>query len=236
MPYKVNKNICLANKTIEFLTILCYTIQSCTNMGDVMIVKNNEQGNTMIQTIMYICILIALSTAIAKNISGIFGRYKTGRLAQQVVELKKSIIQFSAVDEDYTTVSEEALETSKSLPLDMRNLRHALGGVIEFGPTTEITGSTPPLATDRYMYYITFKSIHQPACIEILSHGQFFTDGSELDTIIINRNIAWNYRFSQFSTSHIANVRQLQQQYLSISEAISSCNRKVDNEITWIFT
>ena len=75
-------------------------------MGDVMIVKNNEQGNTMIQTILYFCILIALSVSIAKNISGIFGRYKTGRISQQVVELKKSIIQYSAVDEDYMNVTE----------------------------------------------------------------------------------------------------------------------------------
>jgi hypothetical protein len=205
-------------------------------MGDVMIVKNNEQGNTMIQTILYFCILIALSVSIAKNISGIFGRYKTGRISQQVVELKKAIIQYSAVDEDYTNVTEEALENSNSIPLDMRALRHALGGKIEFGPTTEITSSNPVLATDRYMYYITFWSVNKNACVEVLSKGQFFTDGSELDAIIINDNIAWNYTFSQFETNHIASVNKLQRQYLSLSEAISSCTRKIDNKITWIFT
>ncbi len=201
-----------------------------------MIVKNNEQGNTMIQTIMYICILIALSTSIAKNVSGVFGRYKTGRLSQQVVELKKAIIQFGAVDEDYTSLSEEAMDSSNSIPLDMRDLRHALGGKIEFGPATEISSSNPLRPTDRYMYYITFNAIHKSACIEVLSHGQFFTNGSELDTVIINDNIAWNYRFSQFESDHIPSIRQLEQQFLSIPEAISSCNRNADNKITWIFT
>lgn len=201
-----------------------------------MIEKSNERGNTMIQTIMYICILIALSTAIAKNISGIFGRYKVGRISQQLVELKKAIIQHSAVDEDYTLITEENMEKSNSMPLDLRDFRHALGGKIEIGAAIEISSSNPPLPTDKYMYYVTFHAVHKQACVEILSHGQFFTDGSELDTVIINNNVAWNYQFSQFETNHIPSVNQLQQQYLSIQEAIASCTRNADNLITWIFT
>lgn len=201
-----------------------------------MMAKNNEQGSTMIETIMYICILIALGTTLAQGVVRVFNRYQTGRLAQQIIDLKKAIIHFTAADEDYTKLAEEEMIKHKAIPFDMQNMLHAMNGKIEFGPSTEVAIHDPDNTNYKYMFYITFKDIDKEACIELLTQGQFYGDGSEMDSLIINHNYGWKYPFSLFSLTGLGYITTLTEQRLDMKDAIKGCVKTKDNEITWIFS
>ena len=241
---------------------------------------NNQHGYTMLETIMYVGLLLILGTTLAKYAHAVMLRYKTGRTAQQVLELKKAIIQYSASDEDYSDISVLAMDTSASLPLDMRTgnpsvARHALGGTVQIGPAAELkenteeTTNTDPAPDDPedpeepetpavltedqrkmyYMFYIRFNGIPQASCSEILTQGQFYGDGSEMDTLIVN-NQAWRYRYSFFdftlSDIQVSNTKTLVPTgtgadaapsiRLTISEALAACSDKNNNRIIWIFS
>ena len=206
--------------------------------------RSNESGRTMLETIMYLGLLIVIGASAAQHMHQAFRRYKIGRTAQQVIDFKKAVIQFTAADEDYTNLSVINMDAEHSVPLDMRatkntNMaRHALGGSVTTGPVgTE--------GNDRYLFYITFNNLFQGGCVEILTQGQFYGNGSELDTLIINNKHAWRYPYSFYNTTSIDNVHILAPAsanapvasiHLNITEALEACSQKKDNTITWIFS
>lgn len=196
--------------------------------------QNNEQGSTMIETLLYLCVLIMLGATISKGVINVFSRYRTGRMSQQLIDLKKAISHYTAADEDYSTLTEEGMLTNKGLPLDLQNLNHAMNGKIEFGPASEIAYDLN--SNNRYMFYITFYDVDKEACIEILTQGQFYGDGSEMDALIVNQSYGWNYQYSLFSLDGIAHVSQLNHQTLDLENAMRGCTRNKDNQITWIFS
>lgn len=198
--------------------------------------KNNETGYTMIETIMYISILGVLGVVLASYANAVFTRYKTGRIAQQILDLKKAILSYTAAEEDYSTLDKTKMQKDKAIPLDMRDLHHALGGSIELGPVGNST-------TSKYLYYITFSGIYQKGCIELLSQGQFYGDGSEMDTLIVNDRTAWYYDGSFYDSSDIPTRHRMQSASNpaisvrpTMEQITNACNRKDDNSITWIFS
>lgn len=208
---------------------------------------NNQKGYTMLETIMYISLLIVLGGVLAGYAHTVLNRYKTGRTAQQILDLKKAIVYFTAADENYGNLS--ALEMSKhnSVPLDMRapdnRIRHALNGEVNIGPATELMGEN---ADSDFMFYVTFNGIYQGACVELLTQGQFYGDGSEMDTLIVNNTHAWRYEYSFYDTQKISQVVTLTPASngitnavsisLTISDALAACTQKQNNSITWIFS
>lgn len=203
---------------------------------------SSEKGYTMIETIMYISILIVLGGVLASYAGKVIARYKTGRACQQIIDLKKAITNFTAADDDYSKLSEEAMSSAKAVPLDMLDLHHSLGGRAYFGPLSELTGGAG--INDKYLFYITFERIPRPSCVEILTQGQFFGDGSDMDTLIVNNKSAWRYQHSFYDTAGILNVYQILSASpqtpasirLNISDAIGACSDKMQNTITWIFS
>jgi hypothetical protein len=201
-----------------------------------MAINNNEHGSTMLETILYICVLIALGTTLAQGAARVFHRYNVGRASQQVIDLKKTILMFTAADEDYTRVSNENLINANAVPIDMKNLRHALGGEIIVGCASDYENAKDDSeAINKYMYFITFKDISQGPCTEIITQGQFFSAGSEVDTYIIN-NTYWKYKKSLFNKGDIPSSKELSHQHLSIEQALNACSKKKNNTITWIFS
>lgn len=199
----------------------------------------SEKGYTMLETIMYIGILGTLGAILASYAGAVFTRYKTGRIAQQILDLKKAIITYTAANEDYSTLDPKKMQNDKAVPIDMRDLRHALGGKIEFGPVGD--GSVD--VNDKYLFYITFNTIYQKGCIELLTQGQFYGDGSDMDSLIVNGETSWSYERSFYDTSNIkiryemkaasgitASIRP------TLEQVIKACDRKDNNNITWIFS
>ena len=70
----------------------------------------SEKGYTMLETIMYIGILGTLGAILASYASEVFGRYKTGRIAQQILDLKKAIITYTAASEDSSELDMQKMQ------------------------------------------------------------------------------------------------------------------------------
>lgn len=209
---------------------------------------SNETGYTMLETIMYISVLIVLGGVLAKYVHTVFERYKTGRAAQQVVDLKKAIMQYTAKDEDYRKLDLEEMVTHRALPYDLMSRTNALGGNVLLGPVSKI-GTTPSDdAKDNYMFYITFDGLPQASCVELLSQNQFYGGGTDIDCIIANDATLWGYEYSLFngcgeSNPTSENVARMTDNggesisdKITISKAIEACSKKTNNKITWIFS
>ena len=211
---------------------------------------SNEQGNTMLQTILYIGFLIIIGGWLASIANNAMQRYKLGRVSQQILDLKKAVSHFTATTEDYSNLTIAAMNAGSSLPMDMRTgnnttAKHALGGEVKLGPATDIISGTEK-PDYKYLFYITFKNINRKACVELLSQGQFYGDGSDLDTLIVNSRKAWRYKYSIYPETGISHVTELtigtgsassaQSIHLTVTEALDACTDKNNNTITWIFS
>jgi len=220
----------------------------------------NEHGYTMVETTLYISILIILGGVLAGYAHNAMLRYKTGRTTQQVIDLKKAVIQFTAADEDYSKLTIENMDKGNSLPLDMRTGNsstaiHALDGSVDVGPASKAplndTGKNK-----NFMFFIKFDNLYRKGCVEILTQGQFYGDGSELDTLIVNGTEAWRYKYSFYDLSKYndgtgssvseenkhtlepesSSVADAPSIRLSISDAVHACSKKENNTIVWVFS
>ncbi len=198
--------------------------------------QNNEKGYTMIETIMYISILGVLGVILASYAGSVITRYKTGRITQQIIDLKKAITNYTAADEDYTNLDMTKMQEDKAVPLDMRDLHHALSGRILFGPVGNNT-------TEKYLFYITFENIYRKGCAELLSQGQFYDDGANLDTLIVNNKTAWFYEHSFYNTTSFQTRYEIKSNAgVAISirptmdQIMKACDDEENNSITWIFS
>ena len=208
---------------------------------------DNDKGYTMIETLMYISLLIILGGVLAGYAHSIMLRYRTGRAAQQVIDLRKAIVHFTAADEDYSKLTIEGMDTGHSLPADMRTgshdrAIHALGGELKLGPI-EQEPLNDTSDNKNYMFFIQFNNVPQKSCTEILTQGQFYGDGSELDSLIVN-STAFKYQHSfynvgQYSdgTNSITSIKTYSTSIRpNIAEAVKACSSKKNNNITWIFS
>lgn len=198
--------------------------------------QNNEKGYTMIETILYIGILGVLGAILASYAGSVITRYKTGRITQQIVDLKKAIINYTAADEDYTSLDMTKMQEDKAVPLDMRDLHHALSGRILFGPVGNGTN-------EKYLFYITFENIYRQGCVELLSQGQFYGDGSDMDTLIVNNKTAWFYEHSFYDTTSFQTRYEIRSNGSvaigirpTMDQIMKACDDEENNSITWIFS
>ena len=208
--------------------------------------KANQRGYTMIEVLLYISILGVLGVVLTNYAYRGFTRYRTGRVAQQIIELKRAILQYTAVYDDYTNLRISDMHTKRALPLDMRNsateARHALGGAITLGPSTELPYATENNTENNYMFYMTFHSVSPAACVEILTQGQFYSDGGDLDAIITSEEGSQTYNLfyyeHSFFNSTLAKLpaNKIQMNRLTVDQARAACTGQTSNTITWIFS
>lgn len=217
----------------------------------------NEKGTTMIETIMYVGFLILLGSILGSYTGTVFKRYKTGRAAQQLIDLKKSILQYTAASEDYQTLTLNKMKADKALPLDMMSGMHALGGNIKLGPTLDAdvthksnhNNITIQLGCKEenlnpFLFYIVFEAVPQPACMELLTQGQYFGEGGDLDTIIVNNQTAWQYDYSfiylddigGFTKIRLENTPGTNNNHPQIKDAATACSEKDKNTLIWVFS
>jgi hypothetical protein len=151
------------------------------------------------------------------------------------------------------------MQRDNVLSMDLKNGIHALGGGIDLGSAINYKDETnSPIAdTDtvdnKYMYYIQFNGLSPEACTEVVTQGPFYSDSSDLDTLIVNNAYLWRYKYSHFK-HNFPFTNEVELEYtgevvpgttdrkiiptitLSIADAVKACNRKKDNIITWIFS
>ncbi len=211
-----------------------------------MTASSDEKGYTMLETIMYISLMILLGTSIAVYIGNVFTRYKTGRVTQQVVDLKKAISQYTAAAADYQELrlskegDKNGMMEDKALPLDMKAGVHALGGKIKLGPAADLLAVGNNEQIYNYMFYIIFENLPQKSCMEIITQGQFYGNGSDLDALMVNDYIAM-YPYSLFPADGYTRIKdennkEIMPQNIHITKALEICDKQNDNQITWIFS
>lgn len=208
----------------------------------------NEYGSTMLETIMYISVMIVLGGVLAKYVHTVFERYKTGRVSQQVVDLKNAVSQYTATAEDYSKLDIDNMVKDRALPFDLMSKANALGGNILLGPVSKMSETPSANPNDNYMFYITFEGLPQASCIELLSQGQFYGGGSDIDCIIANDEIRWGYEYSLYEScgksnpksenvaKMVGNKAESITDKVTLSAAVTACSRKNNNKITWIFS
>lgn len=218
---------------------------------------SDEAGYTMLETIMYISIMIVLSISIMRYINTAFTRYKTGRVSQQVVDLKKAIMEFTAIDEDYRNLTLIDMADKRAIPYDLLKSyskpqnnapdtisypKHALGGNVKLGCVRQKLEEEHKPSTslqNNYMFYITFEGIPRESCIELLIQGQFYGGGTDMDSIIVNNSNLWQYQHSLYPKTGLTlmplpeNATGID---ISVTQALDTCSRTLDNQITWIFS
>lgn len=234
---------------------------------------SNEKGYTMLEVIMYTGLIIILTASIASMVSNVFYRYKIGRINQQVIDIKKTITYYTATWENYGDYDDGsgAIEDSNHflsfgrmqqdnvLPMDLKNGLHALGGSIDVGCAINYKDeygnavANDDATNNTYMFYIQFDGLTPEACIEVVTQGPFYRDSSDLDTLIVNNDYLWKYKYSHFNytgydfnettleyTGQVVpgttNQKAVPTISLSIVDAVKACNREKDNIITWIFS
>lgn len=202
----------------------------------------NEKGYTMLEAIMYISLMIVLGTVLAKYVHTVFQRYKTGRVAQQVIDIKKAVMFFTAADEDYSKLTLDEMVEKRALPYDLLSKRSSLGGPIKLGPVSALVSS--PDINDNYMFYITFENLPDKSCIELLTQGQFYGGGTDIDSILVNGTHAWRYQYSLYNTTEIHSIVTISLKpnqtnasiEVTIDKALEACSKNDNNKITWIFS
>lgn len=208
---------------------------------------SNQRGYTMMEVILYISILGVLGIVLTNFAYRGFTRYRIGRVAQQVIDLKRAVLQYSAVYDDYLSIKLEDMHNKKSIPLDMRNstteARHALGGAVTLGASTDLPYATEDYTDNKYMFYMTFSTISHSSCVEILTQGHFYSDGGDLDSIITNNEDApgsynlFYYEHSFFGSSLAKKPEnKIKMNRLTVDQAQEACPSQSRNSITWIFS
>lgn len=236
--------------------------------------SSNEKGYTMLEVIMYTGLIIILTGTIANLVSNVFYRYKIGRINQQVIDLKKTISYYTATWENYGEYDDEAntqidrkrilslarMQEDNALSMDLKNGIHALAGSFDLGSAINYKDEgLAPIAdnsevNNKYMFYIQFSNLLPDACIEIITQGPFYSDSSDLDTLIVNNKYIWKYQYSHFKETNsiwekettleygeanvdpATNKKIIPSIFLSISDAQEACSREKNNLITWIFS
>ena len=76
----------------------------------------NQRGYTMIEVILYITILGVLGVVLTNYAYRGFTRYRVGRTTQQVMELKRAILQYTAVYDNYLSLNINDMHEKKAIP------------------------------------------------------------------------------------------------------------------------
>ena len=183
-----------------------------------MIKSSNEKGYTMLEVVMYTGLIIILTGTIASMVSNVFYRYKIGRINQQVVDLKKTIVYYTSTWDNYGEFENDLGNTSTNkrflsysnlqrdnvLPMELKNGIHALSGAIDVGSAINYKDiadnyiANEDNVNNKYMYYIRFSGLTPEACVEVITQGPFYNDSSDLDTLLVNDRHMWKYKYSHF--------------------------------------
>lgn len=183
-----------------------------------------QSGRTMLEAIGYISVMIAVTIALTATVNSGYDRFRTGRINQQLVDLKKVISQRYVAAENYKDVSFQTLVDEKIVPHDMvgkhNRPTHAFGGFVSIGK-----------AGNNELYVITFQDVPQKACIELGSKLWVVNDGSDLYSMTINSiTWAWNEYNPDFFAGSIRNHLLP----ATVADVSKACNQK-SNNIRWSF-
>ena len=130
----------------------------------------NQKGYTLLESIMFIGVITAVSIGIINVVSSMLDRYKISRLTSQVAELQKSINVRFAASENYKKLTAKLIKDENLAPGDIswegENMIHKYNGTVEVSPTL-----------GNRAYDIKFYNLPKKPCMELAiqnwSHDQY---------------------------------------------------------------
>ncbi len=175
----------------------------------------NQRGYTLLESIMFIAVITAISIGIVKVINSMLDRYKISRLTSQVTELQKMINVRFAASENYRKLNLSLISAEKLYPGDINwdgtKMLHKYGGDIDV--KSKLSGRA---------YDITFKQLPKTACVELAIQNWAHDQYSNLIHMNVN-----GYPVKWRNATYIMP--------LSVVKAETLCSKELDNEIIWRF-
>ncbi len=175
----------------------------------------NQKGYTLLESIMFIAVITAVSIGIVKVVSSMLDRYKISRLTSQVAELQKSINVRFAASENYKKLTAKLIKDENLAPGDIswegEIMIHKYNGKVEVLPTL-----------GNRAYEIKFNDLPKKPCMELAiqnwSHDQY----SNLIHMKVN-GVPAKWRNATYIMP------------LSVTQAETLCNSELNNNIIWRF-
>lgn len=178
-------------------------------------IKRDERGYTMIEVISVLAIIGVLAASAARLVANMFDRYKSSRVADQIVDMQKIINRRYVADGNYSNLSAETLINEKLVGGDMRsgdNLVHAFGDVSVNGKANT--------------FDVTFSDLPYNVCVTLANLNWIIQDSSDLVSLDIN-GTKYNWPEAAKDAAH--------QLPMDINRAMTSCTRDKESTITWEF-
>ena len=176
----------------------------------------NENGYTLIESLMFIGVVCALGISIINLINNMLDKYRMSRVTQQIKDIQKNIdYRFSAA-ENFSEIDDGLLTKEKIVPGDMvqgEEIYHAYKGQVLI--SSDIEGS---------VYDVTFEDLPYNACIELAMVDWMTGYNSHLLHIKVN-NQYFTWQSKDMAT-------KLPMEYTG---AMNNCKDSRDNVITWRF-
>ena len=176
----------------------------------------NQKGYTLLESIMFIAVITAVSIGIVKVVSSMLDRYKISRLTSQVAELQKSINVRFAAAESYEKLNMGLLIEENLLPGDISvgsggGVRHKFNGL----------GQVNAVLSGR-AYQIRFTKLPKQPCVELAIQNWAHDQYSNLIFMKVN-GVPAKWRNATYIMP------------LSVVQAETLCHDELNNEIIWRF-
>ena len=177
--------------------------------------QNTQSGYTLIESMMFIGVVIMLAISIISLINNMLDKYRMSRVTQQIVDLQKNIdFRFSSA-ENFDDLDSDLLTKESVVPGDMVSdgkIYHAYKG--------EVTISS---ARQGSVYEVSFTGLPYNACVELAMVDWMSGSYSHLVHIKVN---------NKYFTWQGKNSTKLPMAY---GDAMNACNDGRNNVITWQF-
>ncbi len=204
----------------------------------------NEAGRTMIETIGYIMVMITLTVTVAMAVNSGYHKYECSVIQQQLVDLKKVIMQRYAADGQYFNVKWDDLCAAKAGPRTLMPSRiceendkgeeecrcafqkgmHQFDGPVQIGPADCKDG-------EDYCetFFISFDELPADVCAQLALKAWDVTEGSDLERMDVNGKM-WGWGFSP-----IVKVEGGKPLPAVVKDVSEQCQEGYVNKITWYY-
>lgn len=184
-----------------------------------MMLRNCQNGSTMIEAIGVIGIIAMITTGIFSTVSKVYDRYKQTAIVQQIRDLQKNIQMRYSAAADYRDLVKPGIMTTlieeRVIPFDMvsgNRVFHAYKGDVQLSGT-------------QYDYTIVFSDMKKSACIDLLVMDWTVNNTSDLIKLKADGK---TYTWTGTGTSNKLPV--------TLKDAASVCKDKSsENVIEWTF-
>ncbi len=213
--------------------------------------SSHQEGRTIVETLGYIMVMIAVTVSFAAAVSRGYYRYESSAIQQELSDLKKVITIRYAADGHYNNVKWDDLCADKAGPKSLmpsiecdstqgckckvQRGRHSFDGPVDIGPADCSVQEDDDKET-CLTYFIEFRELPKDICAQLASKAWDNMEGSDLERMVVSQGSnhqapkTWVWQFSPISEEQ--GDKELPPK---MTDIVDACSSKYDNTITWYF-